>query len=331
MNTEKLIYNIYKGFLHREPEFGAVELWQDRIKSGWSIDNIIENFIQSEEFKMIQGKLQSLWVPPGHFYSPIVNADDLINIFEKNNNNPESLKKLEVDKNTQLTTWKNLLPYLQSIPFPEEKSQNFRYYFNNNSFSYADGSILHAMLRAHRPQRLIEVGSGHSSACAIDTIDHFLNGDVQVTFIEPYPKLLLDLLGEERVASCKIHSLGVQQIDAELFQTLESGDFLFIDSTHVMKTGSDVCHELFDILPDLKTGVFVHFHDIFWPFEYPADWVMKENRSWNEIYGLRAFLMYNDTFQIEFFNDFFVKNFYDLVEEAYPPHVEKFRWKPLAA
>jgi len=93
---------------------------------------------------------------------------------------------------------------------------------------------------------------------------------------------------------------------------------LFIDSTHVLKTGSDVCHELFNILPVLKKGVIVHFHDIFWPFEYPDDWILKENRSWNEIYALRAFLMNNSEFEILFFNDFFARNFDDEIKIVRP-------------
>ena len=85
-----------------------------------------------------------------------------------------------------------------------------------------------------------------------------------------------------------------------------------------MKTGSDVCHELFNILPILKSGVFVHLHDIFWPFEYSAEWVVRENRSWNELYGLRAFLMYNDAFEVVFFNDYFVQHCYDTIQADYP-------------
>jgi hypothetical protein len=65
---------------------------------------------------------------------------------------------------------------------------------------------------------------------------------------------------------------------------------LFIDSTHVLRTGSDVCFELFEILPRLSPGVLVHIHDMFWPFEYPRSWVVEENRSWNELYAVRAFL-----------------------------------------
>jgi hypothetical protein len=85
-----------------------------------------------------------------------------------------------------------------------------------------------------------------------------------------------------------------------------------------MKTGSDVCHELFNILPALNRGVIIHFHDVFWPFEYPEDWVLLENRSWNEIYGLRAFLMNNSEYEILFFNDLFGRYFRSAIEKDYP-------------
>jgi hypothetical protein len=104
----------------------------------------------------------------------------------------------------------------------------------------------------------------------------------------------------------------------ELFQQLQCGDFLFIDSTHIVRTGSDVCFELFEILPRLAPGVIVHFHDIFWPFEYSRDWVVDENRSWNELYALRAFLTDNRNWGIMFFNDYFAKLERPLIENTFP-------------
>jgi len=82
---------------------------------------------------------------------------------------------------------------------------------------------------------------------------------------------------------------------------LGENDLLVIDSTHVLKTGSDVDRIFAEILPRLKQGVLIHFHDIFYPFEYPIDWV-RQGRAWNEIYALRTFLQYNTTFRIVFFN-----------------------------
>ena len=78
-----------------------------------------------------------------------------------------------------------------------------------------------------------------------------------------------------------------------MFEKLEAGDVLFIDSSHVAKTGSDVNYLFFEVLPRLRRGVRVHVHDIFLPIEYPRDWVIDENRSWNEQYVLRALLMFS--------------------------------------
>ena len=79
----------------------------------------------------------------------------------------------------------------------------------------------------------------------------------------------------------KIITDEIQNIGIERFLELNQGDMLLIDSSHVVKTGSDVNHILFNILPSLKSNVYVHFHDIFYPFEYPTHWVY-EGRAWNE-------------------------------------------------
>jgi hypothetical protein len=173
------------------------------------------------------------------------------------------------------------------------------------------------MLRLHRPRRFIEIGSGWSSACALDTIEHYLDGNCHLTFIEPYPQLLRDLLGEI-TSVVEIIEEPVQQVPMHVFETLQSGDLLFIDSTHVMSTGSDVCFELFEILTRVPRGVFVHIHDIFWPFEYPRTWAVDDNRSWNEIYAVRAFLTGNYEWQIIFFNDYFSKLERTKIEATYP-------------
>jgi hypothetical protein len=317
METRKMIHALYLGFLHRVPQESEIDFWQGKVDSGTSPVQLADAFLNCDEFKEIQRASIPSFAPPGHFYSPIVDTNE-VRAFLGRDGNPSHLDAVNLSGDSQLGTWKTLLPHLKEAPFPEEKTSDYRYYFRNPSFSYADGRILYAMLRTHQPKKLIEVGSGYSSACSIDTIDRFLGGKVDVTFIEPYPQLLLSLLGNDRAARCTILSCGVQQTDLDLFKTLEDGDFLFIDSTHVLKTGSDVCHELFNILPILNPGVFVHFHDIFWPFEYPRAWVLDDNRSWNELYALRAFLMYNRSFNIEFFNDYFVKNFKDIVERDCP-------------
>ena len=315
---QRFVKNLYQGLLHRDPEPASLSHWVEQLNGGADINQIIEKFLACDEFKRLRNNSNRLFVPPGHFYSPIVNIEEVRATFNNAKPPPTQLPAIDIDQHAMLALWAQLLPHLKDTHFPDEQTQGFRYFFKNSAFSYGDASVLSAMLRHFKPKRLVEVGSGYSSACAMDTIDRYLGGDVAVSFIEPYPELLIKLLGKDALERVTIHETGVQGASMDLFTQLEAGDFLFIDSTHVMKTGSDVCHELFTVLPALKAGVFIHFHDIFWPFEYGAEWVLQENRSWNELYGLRSFLMYNESFEVVFFNDYFVKNCHDSIQTEYP-------------
>jgi hypothetical protein len=316
MDIETFIINLYKGFLNREPELGAIDYWISKYNNGANCVDISSEFLESAEFREIQTRNDLLFVPPGHFYSPIVDTVAINGKITGNLSTPE-LDGIDLNISNQLKTWELLRSGLKRVPFTNSKSSKYRYSFDNNSFCTGDSSIYYAMLWAYRPKKIIEIGSGNSSACALDFIET-VSPSTNISFIEPFPELLISLLKDEDLNKINIYKSKVQDIDIEIILTLRSGDFLFIDSTHLMKTGSDVCYELFEILPKLKPGVFIHFHDIFWPFEYPVDWIFKDKRSWNEIYGIRAFLMYNNTFQIEFFNDYFVRNFPQLVKQDYP-------------
>src|SRR5207237_8125791 len=139
-----------------------------------------------------------------------------------------------------------------------------------------------------------------------DVNELFFDNAIQCTFIDPYPQLLRTLMKESDFARTRIIGQRVQDVDVGIFRELEASDILFIDSSHVAKTGSDVNYILFKILPLLNEGVLIHFHDIFYPFEYPVDWVY-EGRSWNEAYLLRAFMQYNEAFEIQFFNSFLIE------------------------
>src|ERR1700730_300322 len=92
-----------------------------------------------------------------------------------------------------LQTWESLLPFLNSAPFSAARVRPLHYGYDNLSYSWADGSVLHAMLRLYRPRKLIEIGSGWSSACTIDTVERYLDRSCELTFIEPNAQLLRDL------------------------------------------------------------------------------------------------------------------------------------------
>jgi hypothetical protein len=132
------------------------------------------------------------------------------------------------------------------------------------------------MMRTFKPKEIIEIGSGHSSAIMLDTNEICFDNKINLTFIEPYPEeRLMKILKDSDKISHTIINKKVQSIDLDTFLSLSENDILFVDSTHVSKVGSDVNFILFEVLPALKPGVLIHFHDIFYPFEMPKHWVLE--------------------------------------------------------
>ena len=244
------------------------------------------------------------FVPPGHFYSPIASLAEVRRDHSRVFGAPtRSLPGIDLNESEQLDLLARLKPYYEEVDFPEAKAPGHRYFYENSFYSYSDAIFLYLMLRHLRPQRVVEVGSGYSSCVTLDTNDRFFGGQIRCTFIEPYPERLLLLLEPSDVPRVDIVRQRVQEVPLALFRQLGARDILFIDSTHVAKIGSDVNYIFAEILPSLAPGVHVHFHDVFYPFEYPSSWVYN-GRAWSEAYVLRAFLMYNGTFEIVLFNTF---------------------------
>jgi predicted O-methyltransferase YrrM len=244
------------------------------------------------------------WVPPGHFYSPIVDPAEIEPRRHSIFNRDAEVAGVALNAAGQLEMLQRIGRHARALPFQAEAQDGLRYHYNNPNFSYGDAIVLAGLLMELRPRRVVEVGSGFSSCVTLDVDERFLGGQTEITFVEPYPDLLLGLMRPGDRARCRIIRSIVQALDLAVVETLAAGDVLFIDSTHVSKCGSDVNFELFQILPRLKPGVLVHFHDVFWPFEYPEQWIFEENRSWNELYLLRAFLTNNPEYEIVFFNHY---------------------------
>jgi hypothetical protein len=110
----------------------------------------------------------------------------------------------------------------------------------------------------------------------------------------------------------------VEDIDLEFFSQLDSGDILFIDSSHTVKIGGDVNYLFLEVLPRLKPGVIVHVHDIFLPFDYRRDWVMDEFRFWSEQYLLQAFLSFNAEFEVLMCNSYLGLYYLEDLKSTFP-------------
>jgi hypothetical protein len=276
------------------------------------------------ELILESGNLQFLkFAPPGHFYSPIPNIEEVKATSGGGDNaSLADILGLDVNIEVQHALAREFVTYYNEIPFPEQKQNGSRYYFDNAYFSYGDGVVLYSMMRRFKPKRVIEVGSGFSSAEMLDINDKFFDGNIDFTFVEPFPDRLLGLLKEHDKDRCNILRARVQDVSQNLFAKLQENDILFVDSSHVAKRRSDVLSLLFDTLPSLNRGVILHFHDVLWPFEYPSSW-LNEGRAWNEAYLLRAFLQYNSAFQILYFNSMMEVHFSDFLSREMPLVMKK--------
>jgi predicted O-methyltransferase YrrM len=266
--------------------------------------------------KRIDGFEKYMAFEPGHYYSPLVEPNDYIEQ-QKHFNASSDYSPVEIDFNEkeQLDTLLSFKEYYAEFPY-HKNEKNLRYILDNMFFTYADAFGLYSMIRTFKPKRIIEIGSGFSSALILDTNEIFFNNAIELTFIDPNPeRLKTNIRKDEKI---NIVEKKIQEINVKLFQTLQAGDFLLIDTSHVSKSGSDVNHIYFNILPYLNKGVHIHIHDIFFPFEYPSQWITKENRSWNELFLLRAFLAYSNHFKITYFNSFMEKKYLKYFEDNLP-------------
>lgn len=284
------------------------------------MENYKEKFTElnkkyEELLKKFEYYTKNMYKPAGHFYSPLPDIDKLKadpNVFERN----KILYGINLNTEVQLKYLECIVKYFEEYPFegldkePDpnliinptyNKNNGLRYKANNTNYAFSDGIFLFGMLRTLNPNKVIEIGCGFSSCLILDTNELFFDNKIKTIFIEPYPELLYSLIKE--TDDIEVFKSDLQKIDLDVFKQLEKNDILFIDSTHVSKTDSDVNYLLHTVLPNLKKGVYIHFHDIIYPFEYPERWIYS-GFGWNESYILRSFLQYNESFEIVLFNTY---------------------------
>jgi hypothetical protein len=192
--------------------------------------------------------------------------------------------------------WNDQLTLVNKLAAHSDELRGLHFDFNNAFFNGFDAAVYYSLIRHLHPQRIVEIGGGYSTQMADRALAR--NGTGKLTCIEPYP--------EERLNGARLDveliTKRVEEIDVDLFSGLEANDILFIDSSHTVKFGSDVCYEFLEVLPILKPGVWIHVHDIFFPHDYPAEWLMKRRLALNEQYLLEAFLSFNRDFKVTLSN-----------------------------
>jgi predicted O-methyltransferase YrrM len=239
--------------------------------------------------------------PAGHYYSPIASLESIrARARDIWPDIPASqVPGVDLNEKGQIALLDRLSAFHDEQPFSERRTPDRRYFFANSFYGAADAIVLYCMIRHLAPSRIVEVGSGFSSALMLDTNELHFDDRIELTFIDPTPIRLRELLRRDDTTS-RIISEPVQSVELGIFDDLRDGDILFIDSSHVVKIDSDVNRIFFEILPRLARGVHIHIHDVFFPFEYPREYV-ERGWAWNESYLLHAFLQFNSDFKISFF------------------------------
>ena len=221
-------------------------------------------------------------IRPIHYYEPI---PDFSAITSEQLERRREFRSIDFRWDAQLRLLRELSPYRDEF---EE--------IENDYFNGFDAAVYYSLIRHLKPKRVIEIGSGYSTRFAARALARNA-GNGTLTCIEPNPERL-----NGNRSNIELIQKPVEEIDVDFFSQLQANDILFIDSSHTVKFGSDVCYEFLDVLPVLQPGVWVHVHDIFFPHDYPAEWILKRRLALNEQYLLEAFLSFNREFQVALAN-----------------------------
>jgi predicted O-methyltransferase YrrM len=180
-------------------------------------------------------------------------------------------------------------------PYVEEFARDVRgrgFELWNQLFQAGDAEVLYALVRHLKPRRVLEIGSGNSTrVSAAACVANAREGTAtELVAVDPEPRI--EVAGE-LPGLTRIERIDARDLHADRFSELEAGDVLFVDTWHVVKLGSEVNWVVLDVLPYLAPGVWVHFHDVFLPHEYPR-YMFTTAGYLNEQHLIEAFLLGSD-------------------------------------
>jgi hypothetical protein len=205
--------------------------------------------------------------------------------------------------------WDQQLALINELTAFRDELGALEFNFDNGFFSGFDAAVYYSLIRYLKPRRIIEIGGGYSTLLAASA----LRGEGKLICIEPYPERLNGVGSRVELIQKR-----VEEIDVDFFSCLEANDILFIDSSHAVRFGSDVCYEFLQLLPQLAPGVWIHVHDIFFPHDYPAEWLIERRTAFNEQYLLEAFLSFNERFQVALANNWLCLDHADEAARLWP-------------
>lgn len=247
-----------------------------------------------------------------HYYEPLFNTKYLYKSLRED----RYLPAINFNINEQLALLEKFNYQHELLSFPRKKTTDkSQFSYDYGAYPSGDSEIYYSIIRTIKPKRIIEIGSGSSTLMSLNAIkknkEETINYECEVICIEPYEYDWLEQLG------IKVTRERVEKISLSLFQSLEKNDILFIDSSHVIRPQGDVLFEILEILPTLRKGVYVHFHDICTPKDYFDEWI-RSQVFWNEQYLLEAFLCFNNSFKIVLASNYLFHKYKDLLLSKCP-------------
>lgn len=226
-----------------------------------------------------------------------------------------NLKSIDLKKNNQVKLLEKLNFKNELIEQNLDRgSKNFDFKFNNGSFEKGDAEIYYQIIRYFKPKKIIEVGSGHSTLIAMEAIKKNESENIKTSMkcIEPYENPWLEKLNIEILRE------SLEQTKLDWSEELKENDIFFLDSSHIIRPDGDVLKFYLEILPNLKSGVIIHIHDIFTPKNYLANWTFEKVRLWNEQYLLEGILANSDKYEILLSLNYLKNNYFKTFKDSCP-------------
>jgi len=289
-------------------------------------DNEMTLRLMRNTFRMLQGI--GITVSPNHYYWPV---PDLREMELRKWPNEDVPAGLDLGLERQVDLLKRVVPkYAADWQSASSPLFSVGYNYGNGFFETVDAEIAYCLVREYKPKRIVEVGGGYSSRAMAAALDANLRLDGvrgELITIDPNPDRF-----PKKALSDRVHLIAqtVQSIDLDIFWSLQSGDFLFLDSSHVVGIGSDVVREYLEIVPRVASGVLIHAHDIFIPCDYPRDAVLHNLAFWSEQYLLQAFLMFNPEFEVLWGSSYLQSRATPELDLAFPHWKHSYRDMPVA-
>lgn len=230
-----------------------------------------------------------------NYYSPIPDVSSI----RRSMCSRSEMAGIEMNEHSQLELLADMQSHFKAEyeKFPTvSNSVPCQYYTSSKTFKAVDAAVLYSMVRKLAPKQIIEAGSGDSTRLISQALmkNETEGVDCRYRVIDPYPS---DFVRNGLPGLSHLTIDRVENIPISAFKELSARDILFIDSSHVLKSGGDVQFEFLEVLPRLGPGVYVHVHDIYLPADYPESYFAK-GYYLTEQYLLQAFLTFNREYEV---------------------------------